>query len=67
MPNTKKPDMRFNDSGYKDSTAYEALQNVQRQERRNLIYELKELAKSRGYRIISTIELKAMDGDENEI
>ena len=29
--------------------------------------ELKELAKSRGYRIISTIELKAMDGDENEI
>ena len=56
MPNTKKPDMRFNDSGYKDSTAYEALQNVQRQERRNLIYELKELAKSRGYRIISTIE-----------
>ena len=66
MPNTKQPDMRYNDSGYNDSTAYEALQNVQKQERRNLIYELKELAKSRGYRIISTIELKALDGDEIE-
>ena len=67
MPNSKKPDMRFNASGYNDSTAYEALKNVQRQERKKLIYELKELAKSRGYKIIRTIELKAMDGDENEI
>ena len=67
MPNSKKPDMRFNDSGYNDSTAYEALKNVQRQERKKLICELKELAKSRGYKIISTIELKAMGGDEDEI
>lgn len=66
MPNTKQPDMRYNDSGYNDSTAYEALKNVQKEERRKLIYELKELAKSRGYKIISTIELKALDGDEVE-
>ena len=64
MPNTKQPDMRYNDSGYNDSTAYEALKNVQKEERRNLICELKELAKSRGYKIVSTIELKALDGDE---
>ena len=66
MPNTKQPDMRYNDSGYNDSTAYEALKNVQKVERRKLICELKEFAKSRGYRIISTIELKAVDGDEIE-
>mgnify|MGYP002520027599 CR=1 FL=1 len=46
MPNTKQPDMRYNDSGYNDSTAYEALKNVQKEERRQLICELKELAKS---------------------
>ena len=34
MPNTKQPDMRYNDSGYNDSTAYEALKNVQKEERR---------------------------------
>ena len=37
MPNTKQPDMRYNDSGYNDSTAYEALKNVQKEERRKLI------------------------------
>ena len=45
---------------------YEALKNVQKEERRQLIYELKELAKSHGYKIVSTIELKALDGDEIE-
>lgn len=66
MPNTKQPDMRYNDSGYNDSTAYEALKNVQKEERRKLIFELKELAREHGYRIVSTIELKALDGDEFE-
>ena len=66
MPNTKRPDMRYTDSGYTDSTAYEALKNIQKEERRKLICELKELAKSRGYKIVSTIELKALDGDEIE-
>ena len=46
MPNTKQPDMRYNDSGYNDSTAYEALKNIQKEERRKLICELKELAKN---------------------
>ena len=66
MPNTKQPDMRYNDSGYNDSTAYEALKNIQKEERRKLICELKELAKRRGYKIVSSIELKALDGDEIE-
>ena len=66
MPNTKQPDMRYNDSGYNDSTAYEALKNVQKEERRKLISELKELARKHGYRIVSTIELKVLDGDEIE-
>lgn len=66
MPNTKQPDMRYNSSGCNDATAYEAMKNIQKEERRNLIFELKELAKNRGYRITSTIELKAMDGDEIE-
>ena len=31
MPNTKKPDMKYNDSGCRDMTPYEALHNVQRE------------------------------------
>lgn len=66
MPNTKQPDMRFNESGCKDLTAYEALKNVQREERRQLISELKELAYKHGYRIVSTIELKEIESDFND-
>ena len=64
MPNTKNPDMKYNESGCKDMTAYEALRNVQREERRNLITAIKALAKERGYRIVNVIELEELDGDE---
>ena len=50
-------------SGCTDVTAYEAIKNVRREERRKLIAELKALANKHGYRIVSTIQLKDMDGD----
>ena len=54
---------RRNSSGCTDATAYEAIKNVRREERRRLIAELKALANKHGYRIVSTIRLKDMDGD----
>ncbi len=54
---------RINSSGCADITAYEAIKNVRREERRRLIAELKALANKHGYRIVSTIQLKDMDGD----
>ena len=54
---------RRNSSGCTDATAYEAIKNVRREERRRLIAELKALANKYGYRIVSTIQLKDMDGD----
>ena len=54
---------RINSSGCTDVTAYEAIKNVRREERRRLIAELKALANKHGYRIVSTIQLKDMDGD----
>ena len=54
---------RINSSGCTDITAYEAIKNVRREERRRLIAELKTLANKYGYRIVSTIQLKDMDGD----
>ena len=54
---------RRNSSGCADITAYEAIKNVRREERRRLIAELKALANKHGYRIVSTIQLKDMDGD----
>ena len=53
---------RRNSSGCTDITAYEAIKNVRREERRRLIAELKALANKHGYRIVSTIRLKDMDG-----
>ena len=50
-------------SGCTDITAYEAMKAVRREERRTLIAELKALANRHGYRIVSTIRLKDMDGD----
>ena len=47
-------------------TAYEALHNVQREERRNLITAIKALAKERGYKIINVIELEELEGDMYE-
>lgn len=54
---------RHNGSGCTDITAYEAMKAVRREERRTLIVELKALANRHGYRIVSTIRLKDMDGD----
>ena len=54
---------RRTSSGCTDATAYEAIKNVRREERRRLIAELKALANKHGYRIVSTIQLKDMDGD----
>lgn len=54
---------RLNSSGCADITAYEAMKAVRREERRNLIAELKALANKHGYRIVSTIRLKDMEGD----
>ena len=54
---------RLNSSGCSDITAYEAMKAVRREERRNLIAELKAFANRHGYRIVSTIRLKDMDGD----
>ena len=34
---------KYNQSGYKDMTAFEAVQNVRREERRKLIAEIKEM------------------------
>lgn len=48
---------RINSSGCADITAYEAIKNVRREERRRLIAELKALANKHGYRIVSTIQL----------
>ena len=61
MDNTKKD--YLNGSGCKDFTAYEAIRNVEREERRKLISDLKDLAERHGYRIISTIRLAEIDND----
>ena len=61
MDNTKKD--YLNGSGCNDFTAYEAIRNVEREERRKLISDLKDLAERRGYRSISTIRLAEIDND----
>ena len=48
---------KFNGSGYKDDTAYAAILNVQKAEKKRLIANLKELAEKRGYRIVGVINL----------
>ena len=49
-----------NTSGCTDKTSYEAMQNVRREERRNLIAELKSVAQNHGYMITSKIILKEL-------
>lgn len=58
-----KENEMLNNSGCVDITAYEAMKAVRREERRNLIAELKALANKHGYRIVSTIHLKDMESD----
>lgn len=48
----------LNTSGCTDKTAYEAIQNIRREERRRLIDELKSVANQNGYIITSKIVLK---------
>lgn len=61
MPNTRTTDFRYNNSCCRDNTAHEAISNIQREERRKLISELKDLANQHGYRIVSIIELEEME------
>ena len=63
MSNTKKPDSRYNDSSCVDMTAYEAIENVRREERKKLISKIKKLAKDHGYRITNVIEIEEIEGD----
>lgn len=48
----------MNASGCRDETAYEAMKNIRREERKKLIAEIKELAARYGYEIDCRIDLK---------
>ena len=55
----------MNASGCRDETAYEAMRNIRREERKKLIADITELAARRGYEITSNIrleEIKEVDG-----
>lgn len=54
---------KYNSSGYKDMTAYEAVQNVHREERKKLIDEIRALAQSYDYIIVGAINLKEITDD----
>lgn len=54
---------KYNQIGYKDMTAYEAVKNVHREERRKLIAEIRVLAQSHGYVITGAINLKEINDD----
>ena len=64
MSNSKNPNEKYNASGCEDTTAYQAIKNVRREERRQLIAKLKAFANRRGYRIVSTIRLKEIGGED---
>lgn len=56
---------KLNTSGCRDETAYEAMKNIRREERKRLIADITELAARRGYEITSNIrleEIKEVDG-----
>lgn len=53
-----------NSSGCTDKTAYEAIRNIRREERKNLIEELNAVAKQKGYIIVSKIVLKEIQENE---
>lgn len=56
----------LNASGCKDKTAYEAIKNVRREERRKLIEEMKAVAEKHGYLITSKISVKEISEVSNE-
>ena len=49
---------KLNASGCRDETAYEAVKNIRREERRTLIADIISLAANRGYEITSNIRLE---------
>lgn len=49
---------KVNSNGCLDKTAFEAIKNVRREERKKLIAEIKELAARYGYEIDCRIDLK---------
>jgi len=64
MPYNKNEEI-YNASGCIDTTAYEAIKNIKKEERRELIKKLKDLANQYGYDIISIIRLKELEGGRN--
>ena len=52
---------KLNASGCRDETAYEAMKNIRREERKRLIADITELAASRGYEITSNIQMCIRD------
>lgn len=65
MANARSSDFRYNDSGYSDMTAFEALNNVRREEYKQIISELKAVANKYGYRIVGTIQLKEIESESD--
>ena len=57
----------LNKSGCKDKTAYEAIRNVRREERKKLIAEIKELAARYGYEIDCRIDLREIKEAETKV
>lgn len=55
-----------NASGCTDITAFEAIRNVRREERRKLIEELKAVAQKHGYRITGKIQLQDIEYSDNQ-
>lgn len=56
----------LNKSGCKDQTAYEAIKNVRREERRKVIEEMKAVAEKHGYLITSKVSIKEILEVKNE-
>ena len=55
---------KFNGSGYKDVTAYNAIRNAERDNKTKLIADIKAMAERRGYKVIGYIRLKEIkEGD----
>lgn len=64
MPYNKNEEI-YNASGCIDTTAYKAIKNIKKEERRELINKLKDLANQYGYKIISIIRLRELEGDDS--
>lgn len=64
MAHSRKPDMKYNESGCIDKTAYATINRIRKDERKKIIYEMKELAQKHGYKIISIIRLREIEGEK---